>query len=193
MRSPRRTPRTPWHLPQFTTKNPRATKQQTTQFPWRRPQSIPDRARRIPCTCLYFWSIERVRHLPNVVCYTPTATPACIDNILDWFLTILGILLLRMFFNFLSLSFHTSSTTPFLFNHQGATIGRLFDTHGPTWLMIAGTICCFISTLTTSLCEEYYQYILSQGILFGLGVGLLYVSFLDDSLILHRYNRLPIF
>ena len=105
MRSPRRTPRTPWHLPQFTTKNPRATKQQTTQFPWRRPQSIPDRTRRIPCTCLYFWSIERVRHLPNVVCYTPTATPACIDDILDWFLTILGILLLRMFFiNFL----HTS-------------------------------------------------------------------------------------
>lgn len=66
---------------------------------------------------------------------------------------------------------------PFLYNLQGATIGRLYDAHGPTRLMIAGTLCCFISTMTTSVCKEYYQYILSQGILFGLGVGLLYVHF----------------
>ena len=42
--------------------------------------------------------------------------------------------------------------------------------------MIAGTLCGLISTLTTSVCKEYYQFILSQGILFGLGVGLLYVQ-----------------
>ena len=53
----------------------------------------------------------------------------------------------------------------------------MFDAHGPTGLMIAGTLCCLISTMTTSVCKEYYQYILSQGILFGLGVGLLYVYF----------------
>ena len=61
-------------------------------------------------------------------------------------------------------------------NYQGATIGRLFDAYGPTRLMIAGTLCGLISTLTTSVCKEYYQFILSQGVLFGLGVGLLYVE-----------------
>ena len=42
--------------------------------------------------------------------------------------------------------------------------------------MIAGTLCGLISTLTTSVCKKYYQFILSQGVLFGLGVGLLYVK-----------------
>ena len=80
-------------------------------------------------------------------------------------------------FNFV-LSFVSHLTYSFfLINHQGATVGRLFDAYGPTWLMISGTLCCFISTVTTSVCKEYYQYILSQGILFGLGVGLLYVHF----------------
>ena len=77
-------------------------------------------------------------------------------------------------FNFV-LSFITHLTLLFLIIYQGATIGRLFDAYGPTWLMTAGTLCCVISMITTSVCKEYYQYILSQGILFGLGVGLLYV------------------
>ena len=75
-------------------------------------------------------------------------------------------------FNF-ALSFITHLNS--FLNHQGAPIGRLYDAHGPTWLMVAGSLCCLISTATTSICKEYYQYILSQGILFGLGVGLLYV------------------
>ena len=43
--------------------------------------------------------------------------------------------------------------------------------------MIAGTLCCIMSSMTTSICKEYYQYIFSQGILYGIGVGLLYVHF----------------
>ncbi len=65
------------------------------------------------------------------------------------------------------------------FNHfrilQGAPIGRLFDAHGPKGLMITGTICYVGSMILTSFCKEFYQYILCQGVLFGLGVGLLSV------------------
>ena len=55
----------------------------------------------------------------------------------------------------------------------------MFDAYGPTGLMIAGTLCCLTSSMTTSVSTEYYQYILSQGVLFGLGVGLLYVRFVN--------------
>ncbi|KAF8802188.1 MFS general substrate transporter [Phlegmacium glaucopus] len=67
-----------------------------------------------------------------------------------------------------------------IFFVTGAPIGRLFDAYGPTWLMVAGTICCLTSTMTTSVCTEYYQYILSQGVLFGLGVGLLFYPSLSS-------------
>lgn len=40
-------------------------------------------------------------------------------------------------------------------------------------LMLAGTICYVLSIMMTSISTQYYQYILSEGILFGLGVGLL--------------------
>ena len=122
---------------------------------------------------MYLWPIERVRHVPSLVRFTSTETPACIVDILDRILTVLYILLLCTF-DFV-LSFINHLTLLFLIIYQGATIGRLFDAYGPTWLMTAGTFCCAISTITTSFCREYYQYILSQGILFGLGVGLLYV------------------
>jgi len=39
--------------------------------------------------------------------------------------------------------------------------------------MVVGTLCYLVSILATSLSVRYYQYVLSQGILFGLSVGLL--------------------
>ena len=56
---------------------------------------------------------------------------------------------------------------------QGYPIGRLFDIYGPKYLMSVGTVCYFASIMLSSISEQYYQYILTQGILFGLGVGLL--------------------
>lgn len=56
---------------------------------------------------------------------------------------------------------------------QGGFIGRIFDEHGPRMLMIAGTVVLTISVMLISVCTQYYQYILCQGVLFGIGVGLL--------------------
>ncbi|PPQ80776.1 hypothetical protein CVT25_001913 [Psilocybe cyanescens] len=61
-----------------------------------------------------------------------------------------------------------------IFFFSGASIGRLFDAYGPTWLMVAGTICYSVSMMLMSICTQYYQYVLCQGILLGLGVGLVF-------------------
>lgn len=56
-------------------------------------------------------------------------------------------------------------------------MGRLFDAYGPRPIMIVGTLMLVLGTMMTSISTEYYQYILAQGILVGLGIGTVYVSF----------------
>ena len=59
---------------------------------------------------------------------------------------------------------------------KGGFIGRIFDAHGPRILMIPGTAVLVFSVMITSICKAYYQYILVQGVLFGLGVGMVCVA-----------------
>ncbi|KAI0927652.1 hypothetical protein AcV5_008131 [Taiwanofungus camphoratus] len=61
-----------------------------------------------------------------------------------------------------------------VFFFSGGFVGRIFDAHGPRVLMIPGTVVLVFSIMATSLSTRYYQYVLSQGILFGLGVGMLF-------------------
>lgn len=49
----------------------------------------------------------------------------------------------------------------------------MFDLYGPRILMAAGSLLYILSLVLTSISTQFYQYILAQGILFGLGVGLL--------------------
>ena len=60
---------------------------------------------------------------------------------------------------------------------QGGPIGCVFDAYGPTPLLCSGSIVLVSSLVFTSVCVQYYQYLLAQGILFGLGVAMLCVSF----------------
>ncbi|KAI0823283.1 MFS general substrate transporter [Trametes gibbosa] len=61
-----------------------------------------------------------------------------------------------------------------IFFFSGGFIGRLFDAHGPRVIMIPGTVVLVFSTMMTSLSSKYYQFILAQGVLFGLGVGMMF-------------------
>jgi len=54
-------------------------------------------------------------------------------------------------------------------------VGRCFDRYGPRPLLVTGTVIYVSSVMMTSLCKSYYQYLLAQGVLFGLGVGLMCV------------------
>ncbi|PFH53268.1 hypothetical protein AMATHDRAFT_137721 [Amanita thiersii Skay4041] len=60
------------------------------------------------------------------------------------------------------------------FFFSGGFIGRLFDLYGPCGLMTCGTVLYLLSAVFTSLSTKYYHFALSQGILFGISVGLLF-------------------
>ncbi|KAI4517498.1 MFS general substrate transporter [Schizophyllum commune Loenen D] len=62
----------------------------------------------------------------------------------------------------------------FVFFASGACIGQLCDAYGPSWLLLSGGLLTTLSILMTSLSTEFYQFLLSQGVLFGLGAGLLF-------------------
>ena len=56
---------------------------------------------------------------------------------------------------------------------KGGFIGRIFDSYGPRTIMLPGTIVLTFSIMMMSISTRYYHYILSQGLLFGIGVGML--------------------
>jgi MFS family permease len=57
--------------------------------------------------------------------------------------------------------------------NQGILVGRCFDRYGPRPLLVIGAVIYVSSMMMISLCKSYYQYLLAQGVLFGLGVGLM--------------------
>ncbi|KAJ7653790.1 MFS general substrate transporter [Mycena rosella] len=67
-----------------------------------------------------------------------------------------------------------------VFFFSGGIIGRVFDAYGPRWIMVAGTIIYVFSIMMTSISTEYYQYLLAQGVLFGLGVGMMFYPSLSS-------------
>ncbi|KAG1771110.1 MFS general substrate transporter [Suillus placidus] len=57
---------------------------------------------------------------------------------------------------------------------SGGFIGRLFDAYGPTPLLASGTLIYTLSLMMTSLATRYYEFMIAQGFLLGLGAGLVY-------------------
>ncbi|KAK9377989.1 major facilitator superfamily domain-containing protein [Kockiozyma suomiensis] len=56
----------------------------------------------------------------------------------------------------------------------GVIVGRTYDIFGPTQLLIAGTILMNFGIMMTSLCTQYFQFILAQGICTSLGASLIF-------------------
>ncbi|KAK5987507.1 MFS-type transporter pynF [Cladobotryum mycophilum] len=56
----------------------------------------------------------------------------------------------------------------------GTVCGSAFDKWGSRKLMLSGTVICLISFIATSFATKYYQYLLAQGILFGIGNAMLF-------------------
>ncbi|KAL7927850.1 MFS general substrate transporter [Trichoderma austrokoningii] len=56
----------------------------------------------------------------------------------------------------------------------GAVVGPIFDKYGSRALMLSGTGVCLLSFICSSFATHYYQYLLSQGILLGIGNALLF-------------------
>ncbi|EKV08472.1 MFS monocarboxylate transporter, putative [Penicillium digitatum PHI26] len=50
--------------------------------------------------------------------------------------------------------------------------GAMLDIFGPKLMVYVGSFGCVFALMMTSLCEEFYQFLLTQGILFGISMGL---------------------
>ncbi|KAG0132928.1 major facilitator superfamily domain-containing protein [Tuber indicum] len=55
----------------------------------------------------------------------------------------------------------------------GIQIGPIFDCYGPKWLLVSGTVSMVASLTLTSVSQSYWQFMLSFGILGGVGTSLI--------------------
>ncbi|CAK7210384.1 hypothetical protein SCUCBS95973_000762 [Sporothrix curviconia] len=62
------------------------------------------------------------------------------------------------------------SCTAFFQFLAGSISGPLFDRYG-SWLLRPSTVVCVFATMMISLCTEFYQFLLCQGILLGIATG----------------------
>jgi MFS family permease len=46
----------------------------------------------------------------------------------------------------------------------GLIFGRVFDVYGPRWMLLIGTVVYIFGLMMTSLCSEYWQFFLAQGV-----------------------------
>ncbi|KAH9905281.1 major facilitator superfamily domain-containing protein [Xylariomycetidae sp. FL2044] len=56
----------------------------------------------------------------------------------------------------------------------GIYIGPVFDKYGPRWLIAPGSVCMVASLMLMSVCTEYWHFMLTWGILNGIGTSLLF-------------------
>ncbi|THH28773.1 hypothetical protein EUX98_g5413 [Antrodiella citrinella] len=75
----------------------------------------------------------------------------------------------------------------FLYFFAAAPIGRCFDSTGPTLLLTAGSVLVVMGLMMVSLCKDYYQFFLAQGVAIGLGSAL--VSYPATCCLAHYYDK----
>lgn len=56
----------------------------------------------------------------------------------------------------------------------GIEIGPVFDAVGPRWLVFAGSLCTTAATLILGECQEFWHFMLTFGLLAGLGMSLVF-------------------
>jgi len=66
------------------------------------------------------------------------------------------------------------SLAAFLTFFSGVQIGPIFDRYGPRWLMFGGAVCILVTTFVSAQCTTYWQFMLTFGLLYGIGTGLLF-------------------
>ncbi|KAL2758556.1 hypothetical protein ACRALDRAFT_1028240 [Sodiomyces alcalophilus JCM 7366] len=66
------------------------------------------------------------------------------------------------------------SVYTFLCFFGGIYIGPVFDKYGPRWLVLSGSVCVVTSLMLLSVSTEYWHFMLSFGILNGIGASLIF-------------------
>jgi MFS family permease len=69
-----------------------------------------------------------------------------------------------------------SSMETFCMFAGGPLFGKVFDSHGPRWLLFGGTIAHVFGLMMTSLASEYYQFFLAQGFVSAVGASAIFYA-----------------
>lgn len=64
-----------------------------------------------------------------------------------------------------------TSVQAFLITGSNLVMGRIFDSYGTRWILPLGTVFYALGLMLLSLSTEYYQIILTQGIVCGIGAA----------------------
>ena len=72
------------------------------------------------------------------------------------------------------------SLEAFMMFFGGPIVGRLYDNYGPREILLVGTILHVFGLMMTSLCTQYYQFILAQGICSPIGSSLIFYSGMNN-------------
>ncbi|TCD65380.1 hypothetical protein EIP91_002744 [Steccherinum ochraceum] len=75
----------------------------------------------------------------------------------------------------------------FFYFFTAAPIGRVFDSTGPTVLLTVGSVLTVFGLMMVSLCKEYYQFFLAEGLILGVGTALVFYPALNA--IAHFYSK----
>jgi MFS family permease len=67
--------------------------------------------------------------------------------------------------------------------------GKLFDSYGPRYPMLAGSILHVFGVMMMSLSTEYYQFILSQSVCTGIGAGCIFFAASNTIATWFKRNR----
>ncbi|KAL1412206.1 hypothetical protein Q8F55_003217 [Vanrija albida] len=68
------------------------------------------------------------------------------------------------------------ATQQFILFFASMFAGRAFDAYGAHAILLPGSVCLCLSLFMISLCKEYYQFMLAQGILFGIGSSMIFTT-----------------
>ena len=88
-------------------------------------------------------------------------------------ISLIGSLQLWVFFFSVSASIFQDTTTDSNALDKGGFVGWYSDRYGPQPILVTGAAIYVSSVMMISFCQSYYQYLLVQGVMFGLGVGLM--------------------
>jgi len=58
----------------------------------------------------------------------------------------------------------------------GVVFGRVFDSYGPRWMLLVGTLFYVFGLMMTSLAREYYQFFLAQSVVAAIGSSAVFNS-----------------
>jgi MFS family permease len=58
--------------------------------------------------------------------------------------------------------------------------GRVFDTYGPRWMLLGGTVVYVFGLMMVSLSTEYYQFFLAQSVVSAIGSNALFTACMNS-------------